>query len=152
MLTDPQIIDAARQLIEDVGVGCLVTIGPDQRPYARYMGAVPGDEALNWFYSLSAHATQKVEHLREHAEVCWVFADANYENVATLHGKARIEPTSEMPASVYDRLIEFARPYAVNVLTDPHHHQYEAIITQVETVELLSPEKGLTTPRQVQTP
>ncbi|MFA9478305.1 pyridoxamine 5'-phosphate oxidase family protein [Phycisphaerales bacterium AB-hyl4] len=146
MTSDQDMLDLARQLIDEVGVGCMVTIGPDGRPYARYMGAAPADDGLGWVYSLSAHATHKVEHIRQQPEVCWVFANRNYQDVVTLHGKAGIEPTADMPASIYDRLVEFARPYAVNVLTDPHHYQFEAVVTRVETVELLAPHLGVNAP------
>lgn len=149
MATDQEMLDLARRLIDEVAVGCMVTIGPEGKPYARYMGGVPGTDDFGWLYSLSAHATNKIEHLRDHPDVCWIFANRGYEDVVTLHGKAKVEPTSEMPASIYDRLIEFAKPYAVNVLTDPHHYQFEAVVTQVESIELLAPHLGVTAPHAI---
>ena len=150
MSDDQPILEAAQRIMEDVGVGCLSTVGPGDRPHSRYMAAVTANDSLDWLYSLSAQATRKVEHLHKHPYVCWLFATADYQDVVTLHGRASIQPTAEMPSSVYHRLIEFAQPYAVNVTTDPHHYHFEAIVTRVETVELLAPHMGLTSPKRVQ--
>ena len=150
MIDDARILETARSLVDEIGVGCLSTVGPGDRPHGRYMAAVTRNDNLQWLYSLSAQATRKVEHVRHFPHVCWLFATADYQDVVTLHGRASIQPTSEMPSSVYHRLIEFAQPYAVNVTTDPHHYHFEAIVTRVESVELLAPHLSLTSPRLVQ--
>lgn len=152
MIDDQQVLAIAREVVEKVAVGCFTTVDEQGRPFARYMSAVTADEKVHWLYSLSGHQSHKVEHLRGNRHVCWIFAEPNYERVVTLHGRATIKPTSEMPVSAYEQLIEFTRPYAVNLLTDEHHHQYDAILTGVESVDLLAPGMGLTAPQSVEVP
>lgn len=148
MIAEQQVVRIAYDVIQSVRVGCLATVAPDGQPYQRYLAVVPSDESLQWLYSISAQATRKVEHLREHRNVSWIFGSPPYADVVTLHGRAVVQPTVEIPDWVYNLLIETASVYAVGAMTDPHYH-YEAIVTQVEAIELLSPGRGLTAPQRV---
>ncbi len=148
MLLDSDIRDIAHQVIEQVQVGSFATVDDEQKPHLRYMAAVPLDENLHFLYSLSAQATGKIEQLQHHPDVSWTFASANYHEVVTLHGRATIDSTQDMPEWIYDRLIGFANDYVINVLTEPHYN-YNAIITRIDTVQLLAPHRGVITPQTI---
>ena len=149
MPTESEIIAACSRVVNNAFVGLLTTVDEDGAPHSRYMGAAPVTEGLHKLYTLTGRRTRKLKHIKTHAEVCWVFATAQYGEIATLYGTAQVLSGPVVAQQVWDRLADCARAYAMNVLSDQRNVEFVTIETVIHTVEYLCPAKGIVVPEPV---
>ncbi len=149
MPTDAELISLAARTIEDAFIGVLATVDEQDRPDCRHMAAVAADETLHYLFSLTATETRKVHEVRDHAEVCWLFASEKYERVVRLMGQASFGNTNDLPMSAWNRLVDYANAYVTPDLRDKEHYAFYAMTTRVDALEFLCPEMGLITPHTV---
>jgi general stress protein 26 len=144
------ILDATGRLLEAAHVGVLTTVDAHHLPHSRYMAAVADEAGPHRLYSLSAKETSKVRDIQRNPHVCWAFMhpDGGGESV-TLSGTASVYETTVLSSDAWYRLSEVAEPYAMNAASDPTHHAFVALVTQVETLIYLDPANGLTQPQPV---
>lgn len=146
MVGDKQVLELAVKVIQEAFVGVMTTVDEHDSPVSRFMGAVADEEGPHRLYSLSAKDTRKITHLQKHPAVCWCFGVPPYDTTVMLRGKARRAETPNVPQPTWDRLADWARPYAANVLTDDSHYSFAVIISNIHTLELLSPGLGIKSP------
>lgn len=146
MLDDPQVLELAAKVIGESFVGVFTTVDEYASPFSRLMGAIADDEGLHRLYSLSAKDTRKIHHLESNPSVSWVFSVPPYDITVMLRGKAKQSETPNVPQPTWDRLADWARPYAANVLTDDSHYSFAVIVSNIHTLELLSPSRGIKSP------
>ena len=146
MLDDRRIIELASQVIDESFVGVLTTVDENHAPVSRLMGAVADEEGPHRLYSLSAKDTRKTRHMDNNPAICWVFGVPPYDTSVLLRGTARQAETPNVPQPTWDRLADWARPYAANVLTDDSHYSFAVIVSNIHTLELLSPKRGIKSP------
>jgi general stress protein 26 len=146
MIDDYEALMLATRVIDEAFVGIMTTVDGRHAPVSRLMGAVADNDGLHRLFSLSAKDTRKVQHLENNPAVCWLFGVPPYETTVTLHGVAKRSETPLVPQSIWDRLADWARPYAANVLTDDRHHAFSVIVSNIHTLELLSPKLGIKSP------
>jgi len=146
MLDDREILELAIKLIDEAFVGTMTTVDEHNAPLSRLMGAIADEDGPHRLFSLSAKDTRKVQHLENNPAVCWVFGFPPYETSITLRGVAKRSETPMVPQPTWDRLADWARPYAANVLTDDTHHAFSVIVSNIHTLELLSPKLGIKSP------
>lgn len=150
MPSDTQIMDRARQVIEQAFIGAVTTVDEHGRPQSRFMAAVAESDRLQHLFSLTATETRKVRQIRGNANVCWLFADHDYEHVVKVNGEATFTSTSEIPMESWNSLVEYADAYVTSELRDKAHFAFYVLVTRVHTIELLSPKMGLVTPHAVE--
>jgi general stress protein 26 len=146
MPDDKQILETACQIINDAFVGVFTTVDEHAAPFSRLMGAVADDDGPHRLYSLSAKDTRKTAHLEKNPHVSWVFSLPPYDTTVMLRGRAKLSETPNVPQPTWDRLADWARPYAANVLTDDSHHSFAVIVSNIHTLEMLSPRMGIKAP------
>lgn len=149
MPEDSEIIDIAARTIEQSLIGVLSTVDGQGRPRSRYMAAVADDHQLQYLFALTATETRKVHEIRDRPGVCWLFADGDYEHVVRLSGEARFTSTAELPLSIWNRLIDVTAPYVASDLREKDHYAFHALVTRVQTLELLAPSLDLRSPRTI---
>jgi general stress protein 26 len=149
MTDDKQILELAIKVIGEAFVGVMTTIDDHYAPVSRYMGAVTDEEGPHRLYSLSAKDTRKIAHLQNNPAICWTFGVPPYDTTVLLRGRARQSETPNVPQPAWDRLADWARPYAANVLTDDSHHSFAVIVSNIHTIELLSPKLGIKRPHVI---
>lgn len=145
-----RMIEIAARTIEQSFIGVMSTVDAQHRPRARHMAAVAGDETLQRLYCLTATETRKVHELRDNPAVCWLFADREYQHIVRLAGKAHITSTTDLPVSIWNRLIDTTDAYVAADLRDKEHFAFHVVLTEVETLELLSPQLDLLTPETIE--
>ncbi|GAB4189055.1 MAG: hypothetical protein Kow00105_03560 [Phycisphaeraceae bacterium] len=139
-------IETAIKVIREAFVGVMSTVDEHYAPVSRFMGAVPDEQGPHRLYSLSAKDTRKILHIEKNPAVCWSFGVPPYDTTVLLRGKARLSETPTVPQSTWDKLADWARPYAANVLTDESHYSFAVIVSNIHTLELLSPKQGINAP------
>ncbi len=148
-LSDQEILALAMQVVADQFVGSMATVDFDGRPHVRYMGGSPVADGLNKLYTLTGRKTRKIKQLERNPAVSWLFSREGYEEIVTLHGKARVLSAPVVSQQVWDRLADSARRYVMNVLSNPENVEFVTIETEVESVEYLCPSRGLVAPRVI---
>lgn len=139
MPSDQEIIEWAGKVIHEAFVGVFTTVDIHGAPFSRLMGAVADDEGVHRLFSLSAKDTRKIEHIEKNPAVSWVFSVPPYDTTVMLRGRARRSETPVVPQPTWDRLADWTRPYAANVLTDDSHHSFAVIVSNIHTLEVLCP-------------
>lgn len=149
MIDNQEVLDLAIKVIDEAFVGIMTTVDEHSAPVSRLMGAVTDDEGPHRLFSLSAKDTRKVQHLEKNPAVCWLFGTPPYETSVTLRGVAKRSETPIVPQPTWDRLADWARPYAANVLTDDSHYAFSVIVSNIHTLELLCPKLDIKSPYSV---
>jgi len=146
MIDDKQAIDLAGELIDEVFVGVMTTVDENYAPVSRLMGAVADEQGPHRLFSLSAKDTRKVQHLEKNPAVCWLFGVPPYETSILLRGVGKRLEMPIVPQPTWDRLADWAKPYAANVLTDDSHYAFSVIVSNIHTLELICPKLGIKSP------
>lgn len=149
MMDDTQAIEMASKLIDEVFVGIMTTVDEHYAPISRLMGAVADEDGPHRLFSLSAKDTRKVQHIEKNPAICWMFGAPPYETTILLRGVAKRLETPVVPQPTWDRLADWAKPYAANVLTDDSHYAFSVIVSNIHTLELICPNKGIKAPHVV---
>jgi len=146
MNNDPEILELAIKVIDDAFVGMMTTVDEHYAPVSRFMGAVVDDDGPHRLFSLSAKDTRKIQHLKKNSAICWLFGIPPYDTSVLLRGVAKRWETPSVPQPTWDRLADWAKPYAANVLTDDSHYAFSVIVSNIHTLELLCPSRGIKSP------
>ncbi len=149
MHDDQQMLELAARVISESFVGVFTTTDMNSAPFSRWMGAVAEDDGLHRLYSLSAKDTRKILHLEKNPAISWVFGVPPYDTTVMLRGRGHCAETPNVPQPTWDRLADWARPYAANVLTDDSHYSFSVIVSDIHTIEVLSPKMGIKSPHVI---
>jgi len=147
MIGDPEILELATQVIDEAFVVIMTTVDEHHAPVSRLISAVADEDGPHRLFSLSAKDTRKIKHLQDNPAVCWLFGTPPYETSVLLRGVAKRSETPIVPQLTWDRLADWARPYAANVLTDESHFAFSVIVSHIHTLELLCPKRGIKSPQ-----
>ncbi len=148
MTDERELAKVALRVVDVNPLGVMTTIDEHGYPHARWMTAVTNDN-LRTLMTLTAAGTRKVEHLRRCDKVCWLFQEEGQSDVVLIKGRAEVTPGAVAAHEGWDRMAQVARQYAAGPLSDEAHLELLAILTRVETIELLSPRLGLFAPRAI---
>jgi len=150
MADERELLKLALRVVDLNPLGVMTTVDERGYPHARWMTAITNDN-LRTLLTLTAAGTRKVEHLRRCDKVCWLFQEEGQSDVVLLKGRATVEPSAVAAHESWDRMAQVARQYAAGPLSDDAHLELLAILTHVETIEVLSPRLGLFAHREVAT-
>lgn len=145
--TDRELLAEAVGIVNDAFLGLLTTVDADAAPHARWMGAAAMGGGLREIFTICGRNTRKVAQIEKHPRVCWVFSTDDHAGVVTLHGRAEILSAPMVSQKIWDRLVDHARTWAINALSDDAHLEFVTIRTAVERVEILSPRHRIFAPR-----
>jgi len=145
-MNDQEAIALASKIINEAFVGIMSTVDGHYAPVSRLMGAVADDTGPHRLFSLSAKDTRKIRHLEKNPAICWSFGVPPYDTSVMLRGVAKRLETPAVPQPTWDRLADWAKPYAANVLTDESHHAFSVIVSNIHTLELICPNQGIKSP------
>lgn len=145
-MNDQEAVELASKIIDEVFVGIMSTIDDHYAPVSRLMGAVADESGPHRLFSLSAKDTRKTQHLEKSPVICWLFGVPPYETSIMLRGVGKRLETPVVPQPTWDRLADWAKPYAANVLTDDSHHAFSVIVSNIHTLEIISPNRGIKSP------
>ena len=145
-MNDQEAIELASQIIDEAFVGIMSTVDDHHAPVSRLMGAVADEAGPHRLFSLSAKDTRKIQHLEKNPAICWLFGTPPYDTSVMLRGVGKRLETPVVPQPTWDRLADWAKPYAANVLTDDSHHAFSVIVSNIHTLEIISPNRGIKSP------
>lgn len=145
-MNDQEAIELASQIIDEAFVGIMSTVDDHYAPVSRLMGAVADEAGPHRLFSLSAKDTRKIQHLEKNPAICWLFGTPPYDSSVMLRGVGKRLETPVVPQPTWDRLADWAKPYAANVLTDDSHHAFSVIVSNIHTLEIISPNRGIKSP------
>tara|TARA_R110002111_G_scaffold248841_1_gene312669 strand:- start:681 stop:1154 length:474 start_codon:yes stop_codon:yes gene_type:complete len=145
-MNDQEAIELASQIIDEAFVGIMSTVDDHYAPVSRLMGAVADEAGPHRLFSLSAKDTRKIQHLEKNPAICWLFGTPPYDTSIMLRGVGKRLETPVVPQPTWDRLADWAKPYAANVLTDDSHHAFSVIVSNIHTLEIISPNRGIKSP------
>ena len=150
MTDDRSLVSLATDVVDQAFFGLMSTVDVDGCPHSRYMAAAMGHAGLRTLYSLTTTGTRKLEHLKANPRVCWTFTSADQSTVVTLTGRARAQDSAIETHEVWDRLHEHAQYYAMDVLGQQEDAEYRALESELDTLELICPTRGLVAPHVIQ--
>lgn len=138
-MTDKEVIDESIRLITQHYVGLLTTVDANGVPVSRWMGSSLAADGIRTLYTLCGKGTRKTQHLAKNPAVCWAFSSEDAMDVVTLFGEAKVMESPAVAQAVWDRLMECARIYVANPLTENNNIEFVTIETTVTRLEYLSP-------------
>lgn len=148
MLSDNDVVQIALKVVREESTGVFATTDGQGQPFMRYMVSATNNDDIRFLYSFTGQETRKIEHIRANPKVAWFFSSQKRPEIITLRGVARVYPTADLPASIWEQLLQLAEPYAESLRSE-HHYAFQALETRVEEVEVLSPDLDPVAPRTV---
>jgi general stress protein 26 len=142
------VLRLAKQLANGNRPGTLATVDRSGGPHIRWMSTLSLEEFPH-LYALTSPTSQKVDHIRNHPQVSWMFTTEGSSMVVNLSGTATIISDKSALNRIW-RLIEDksnAFFLSLNTTTDG----VVVIDTLIENVECVVPRYDLHYPSKVET-
>lgn len=134
-----QVVRVARQLLKEGNPGVLTTVDQSGFPQSRWMATMSFDDFPN-LYTLTAATSRKVEQIREHPIVQWMFTDRDLSFVVNLTGRAELFlRDSETMRRIWTHIADKSRAYFMNAALDTPG--FVVIHTKVEAIECTIPKR-----------
>ena len=151
-LQTPSLLADCVRVVNQAFLGMLTTVDAHGHPCARWMGTAVAANGLNTIYTFTSKTSRKIEHIRLHPQVSWVFTTSEYTDVVTLTGQARIDASPIAKQQIWDRMMDCARVWCMNTLGQQDNLEMVVLETHIQTIELLSPRLKIYTPQSVPLP
>lgn len=131
-----------RHLLDNRHPGILCTVDECEFPRVRWMATVAFDHYTT-LYTLTAPGSRKLEQIRRHPTVEWMFSDFSTGVVANLIGRAEIFLEDEAAMKkVWDSIADKSRAYFLR----NGNGSWAVIKTTIEMIELTLAKRGITIP------
>ena len=134
------VINLAKSLVNGHFPGILATIDADGRPHTRWMSTLAFDQ-FPVFHSLTAPGSRKVEDIKAHPEVNWMFFNKDLSLIVNLKGRARIVEDGPSLKRIWQRIVDMSHAYFLEQYN--RKPGFCAIETVVETIECASPKNDV---------
>jgi len=131
------ILGVVRTLIDGTRPGILATLDGKGFPRMRWMSSLACGEFPN-LYTLTASTSRKIDHLRDHPRVTWMFFNIDLSLVVTLIGRADVLEDRKALAHVWNHVTDKQHAYFLRNCTNGP--STAVIRTRIERVECTTPE------------
>jgi general stress protein 26 len=134
------IIGAAKRLVDGHHFGVLSTVDQNGNPEVRWMSTLSFDDFPR-FYTLTHPHSRKVEQIKRHPEVNWMFSNHDLSLILNLIGKARVLTDTPTLKRVWQKIENKSHAYFLQ-----HYAKapgFVIIETNVEVIECTSPRNAL---------
>jgi general stress protein 26 len=134
------VINLAKSIVNGHYPGILGTIDAEGKPQMRWMSTLALDD-FPVFQTLTSPESRKVQELKEHPEVNWMFFNKDLSLVVNLKGKAKVISDGPTLKRIWQRIVDMSHAYFLE-----HYHKkpgFCAIETVVESIELHSPKHNV---------
>ncbi|EDY19066.1 pyridoxamine 5'-phosphate oxidase-related FMN-binding [Chthoniobacter flavus Ellin428] len=130
------IIGVAKGLVDGRHFGVLSTINQDGKPEVRWMSTLSFDDFPR-FYTLTHPHSRKVEQIKHHPSVNWMFSNHNLSLILNLIGRARVLTDTPTLKRVWQKIEDKSHAYFLKQYAKAPG--FVVIETTVEVIECTSP-------------
>ncbi|HEY8965836.1 MAG TPA: pyridoxamine 5'-phosphate oxidase family protein [Candidatus Methylacidiphilales bacterium] len=131
------IVGLLRQLVNGDHPGVLATMDRDGLPRMRWMASL-SFEFFPYLYTLTSPSSRKVDQLKQHREVSWMFFNADLTLVVNLFGHAEVIEDEKTIQEVWKHVRDKEHSYFLrNCIEGPG---CAVIRTTIERVECTTPQ------------
>lgn len=134
------IIGLAKTLVNGSHPGVLSSVDQHGKPEARWMATLSFDE-FPIFYTLTSPDSRKVEQIKHHPDVNWMFSNHDLSLILNLIGKARVLTDTPTLKRVWKQIEDKSQAYFLNQYSKGAG--FVVIETTVEVIECASPKNAL---------
>ncbi len=139
MPTQPnaEILQLALAVVQECEVGLLSTVDESGRPHARWMGSVAKDEDVSWIITIASPNSRKIDQIRCHPDVEWIFTDSKWDRVVHLRGRAILIEDPALIKRDWNRILDKSRAYFLRF--QETGLGFSVIETHIEEIEYTLP-------------
>jgi len=134
------IIGLARTLVDGRHPGILATVNQQGRPEIRWMSTLAFDE-FPVFYTLTRPNSRKVDQIRAHPAVNWMFFNKERTLILNLLGNARVLTDTTTLKRVWSQVENKSLTYFLDQYAKPPG--FVVIETTVDAIECAAPDSAL---------
>ena len=134
------LIAMVRKLIDGTHPGIFATVDRKGAPDARWMSTLSFDE-FPYLYTLTAARSRKVDEIRFHPQVSWLFSNQDLSLVVKLVGKAVILNDPKTLTKVWNQIKNKSNAYFLKNCTEGPDHL--VIRTTVAHIECTTPTNAM---------
>ena len=130
------VIDIAKKLADGKRPGILATVDEQGMPHLRWMATL---SLHDWprLYTITSPNSRKVQHIKAHPSVSWMFSNNEMNVVVNIRGKARIATDVVKMQHVWKLLEDKSKAYFLSIATDGPG--YAVIETEIEDIDCIVP-------------
>ena len=130
------VIDLAKKLADGTRPGVLATVDEHGMPHVRWMATL---SLRDWplLYTITSPASRKVQHIKRHPGVSWMFSNEEMNIIINLRGKARITSDVGKMQQVWNLLEDKSKAYFLSIAADGRG--FAAIETEIEEIDCILP-------------
>ena len=134
------IIGLAKSLVNGSHAGILATVDQHGKPEVRWMATLSFEE-FPVFHTLTAPDSRKVEQLKLHPDVNWMFSNHDLSLILNLIGRARVLTDTPTLKRVWKQIEDKSHAYFLKQYAKGPG--FVVIETTVESIECASPKNAL---------
>jgi general stress protein 26 len=130
------VVDIAKRMANGERPGVFATVDEKGRPHLRWMATLSLEE-FPLLYTITAPGSRKIDHIKRHPEVSWMFTNEEMNTIITINGKAQITTDSAKMNRVWKLLEDKSKAYFLSIQTDGPG--FAVIETEIEAIECVIP-------------
>ena len=130
------VIDLAKKLAGGERPGVLATVDEQGMPHMRWMATLSLRD-LPLLYTITSPASRKVQHIKRHPGVSWMFSNVEMSIIINLRGKARISSDVGKMQRVWELLEDKSKAYFLSIAAD--RPGFVVIETKIEDIDCILP-------------
>ena len=134
------IIGLAKTLVNGRHAGILSTVDESGRPQVRWMSTLDFNK-FPVFFTLTAPDSRKVDQIRLHPAVNWMFFNHDLSLILNLIGHARVLTEARTCKRIWKQVEDKSHAYFLKQYSG--NSDFVVIETKVEAIECSSPQNGL---------
>ena len=134
------ILGLARTLVNGHHPGILSTVNDEGKPEVRWMSTLDFSE-FPIFHTLTGPDSRKVEQIKKHPDVNWMFFNQDRSLILNVIGKARILTDTPTLKRIWKKVEDKSQAYFLNQYAKGPG--FVVIETQVESIKCTSPKSAL---------
>lgn len=130
------VIDLAKRMADGKRPGVFATVDRDGMPHIRWMATLSLHD-FPLLYTITSPESRKIQHIIDHPEVSWMFANEEMNVIVNIRGKARIVSEAGKMQEVWKMLEDKSKAYFLSISTEGAG--FAVIETEIEDIDCIVP-------------
>ena len=129
-------IELAKKMADGTRPGVFATVDDRGMPHLRWMATLSLQD-FPLLYTITSPASRKLQHIKDHPNVSWMFSNEEMNVIVNIRGKARIADDSGKMQRVWKLLEDKSKAYFLSIATDGSG--FAVIETEIEDIDCIVP-------------
>ncbi len=136
-------IELAKKMADGTRPGILATVDEHGMPHLRWMATLSLQD-FPLLYTITSPTSRKVQHIKDHPNVSWMFSNEEMNVIVNIRGQARVTNDPAKMQRIWNLLEDKSKAYFLSIaIAGPG---FAVIETEIEDIDCIVPKYDIRFP------